>query len=145
VKNVEVKKMNSTKAEEIFGFEVFDKVLLDAPCTGLGQRPRLSYARVNIKQTAGYSRALLVSACRVLKVSGLLLYSTCSISDEGNFSLENDENIAWALQHLPLTLLEQPFYLGEKGLAGLTQTIPAMTDSGFFIALLRKTSTIEHL
>lgn len=83
ISSVEAVKIDATKAVERFGYEFFDKVLLDAPCTGLGQRPRLSFQETKIQETAVYQKAFLDVASKVLKVGGKLLYSTCTVSEEG--------------------------------------------------------------
>jgi 16S rRNA C967 or C1407 C5-methylase (RsmB/RsmF family) len=80
---VEAIKMDATRVVEFFKPETFDRVLLDAPCTGLGQRPRLNFQPAPIKETANYQRQLLAEACKVLKVGGRLVYSTCTVTDEG--------------------------------------------------------------
>ena len=133
--SVQLVKMDATKSVERFGREAFDKILLDAPCTALGQRPCLSPQQVNIEQAAEYQRKLLQTASELLKVGGKLVYSTCTTALQ-----ENQENIAWALEHLPLELLPQRIYLGcPSEPKGLTQVFePSGEFIGFFIALLVK-------
>ena len=63
--------------------ESFDRVLLDAPCSALGLRPRLLHTSISLKQlraTARYQRALLYNAVRLLKPGGYLVYCTCTIN-----------------------------------------------------------------
>ncbi len=67
----------------------FDRVLVDAPCSGLGtlrRNPDLkwrqspeSVAELTVKQAA-----ILESAARLLKVGGRLVYATCSLLEEEN-------------------------------------------------------------
>jgi len=75
--------MDSTQVYKFFGDCYFDKVLLDAPCSGLGQRPRLTLEQISLEKVAVYQKNLLIAASRVLKIGGELVYSTCSISEEG--------------------------------------------------------------
>jgi 16S rRNA (cytosine967-C5)-methyltransferase len=61
----------------------FDRILLDAPCTGLGalrRRPEARWRKVprDVAQLAGLQAALLDSALRALKPGGILAYVTCS-------------------------------------------------------------------
>ncbi|MGZ4596208.1 MAG: RsmB/NOP family class I SAM-dependent RNA methyltransferase [Actinomycetes bacterium] len=61
----------------------FDRVLLDAPCTGLGalrRRPESRWRRrpEDVAQLAGLQRALLDSAVRSVRPGGLVAYVTCS-------------------------------------------------------------------
>jgi hypothetical protein len=62
--------------------ESFDAVLLDAPCSALGLRPRLlmGWSLPQLEALAGYQRALMTSAVAVLKPGGTLVYCTCTIN-----------------------------------------------------------------
>jgi len=65
-----------------FAPESFSHVLLDAPCTALGVRPRLQQP-LNLQQlleAAAYQQKLLAAAVRLVAPGGYLVYSTCSIS-----------------------------------------------------------------
>lgn len=60
-----------------------DRVLLDAPCTGLGalrRRPEARWRRTpaDLAELGALQRALLAEAVRVLRPGGALLYATCS-------------------------------------------------------------------
>ena len=61
----------------------FDRILLDAPCTGLGalrRRPEARWRKVprDVAQLSGLQAALLTSALKALKPGGILAYVTCS-------------------------------------------------------------------
>ena len=61
----------------------FDRILLDAPCTGLGalrRRPEARWRKVprDVAQLSGLQTALLNSALKALKPGGILAYVTCS-------------------------------------------------------------------
>lgn len=132
--------MDSTQAYKFFGDNIFDKVLLDAPCSGLGQRPRLNFDHLDLTKISSYQRSLLISATRVLKVGGQLLYSTCSITEEGKFHTENQQNALWAIQNLPLQIIQQPFYIGDRtDPDNKSQLFSILQHSGFFISLFIKT------
>lgn len=78
-----------------FTGETFDKILLDAPCSGLGNRPILS-TKISPKLVASFpklQKKLLETAIKLLKVGGILVYSTCSVLEA-----ENELNVAWLLQ-----------------------------------------------
>ena len=73
--------------EELYGY--FDKVLLDAPCSGLGiirRKPDIKWSRQkeDIAQIAKEQKALLCAAANYVKPGGKLLYSTCTINREEN-------------------------------------------------------------
>jgi 16S rRNA C967 or C1407 C5-methylase (RsmB/RsmF family) len=65
-----------------FGPESFDAILLDAPCSALGLRPRLlhDWRLAQLHATAGLQRALLHSAVHLLRPGGVLVYCTCTIN-----------------------------------------------------------------
>jgi len=68
-----------------FADETFDRVLLDAPCTGLGVLRRRPDARWRIEQAdvaalADLQRALLVAAARTVRPGGRLVYSVCTFT-----------------------------------------------------------------
>uniref|UniRef100_A0A3Q3FP83 NOP2/Sun RNA methyltransferase 6 n=1 Tax=Labrus bergylta TaxID=56723 RepID=A0A3Q3FP83_9LABR len=96
--------------------ESFDRVLLDAPCSGLGQRPNMA-CTWSLKEICSYQplqRKLFHAAVRLLKRGGVLVYSTCTVT-----LAENEEQVAWALQTFPcLTLQPQEPHLGAEGMLG---------------------------
>lgn len=61
----------------------FDRVLLDAPCSGLGalrRRPESRWRRTpqDVTELVGLQRELLASALRLVRPGGVVLYATCS-------------------------------------------------------------------
>jgi methyltransferase NSUN6 len=92
---------DALKAENMFGEAAFDKVLLDAPCTGSGTRPRLSRSgarggefQSSLSHEVALQRRLLAVASRVVRPGGNVIYSVCSDSwDEG------EGIVAWAAAH----------------------------------------------
>merc|ERR1711915_628793 len=60
--------------------ESFDRILLDAPCSGLGQRPQF-YNKIKMKELRSFpkiQRKLFSAAVRLLRRGGVLVYSTCT-------------------------------------------------------------------
>ncbi|XP_015232936.1 PREDICTED: putative methyltransferase NSUN6 isoform X3 [Cyprinodon variegatus] len=96
--------------------ESFDRVLLDAPCSGLGQRPNMA-STWSLKEICSYpplQRKLFQAAVRLLKKGGVLVYSTCTVT-----LAENEEQVAWALKTFPcLTLQPQEPHIGAEGMPG---------------------------
>jgi 16S rRNA (cytosine967-C5)-methyltransferase len=71
-----------------------DRVLVDAPCTGLGtlrRNPDLKWrqSEAGLAQLVAKQSAILASAARLVKVGGRLVYATCSVLRE-----ENEELVA---------------------------------------------------
>lgn len=77
------------QATERFGEKVFDRILVDAPCSGLGvikRKPDIKYTKKeeDFAQLQSIQLALLSEAVRSLKDGGLLVYSTCTVDREEN-------------------------------------------------------------
>jgi len=73
----------------------FDRVLLDAPCSGLGVIRRNPEAKwrltpADFTRLATTQKAMLKNAARLLKPGGTMLYSTCSTTVEENESVVLD-------------------------------------------------------
>ena len=86
----------------------FDLIVLDAPCSGEGmfrkQAEAMDYWTPEYpRQCAALQREILEQALIMLKPGGTLVYSTCTWAPE-----ENEDIVAWLLEHYPLTLLEVP-------------------------------------
>ena len=68
-------------------------MLVDAPCSGLGtlrRNPDLKWrqSRESVDELSALQRAILASACRLLKPGGRLVYATCSVLRQ-----ENEETV----------------------------------------------------
>lgn len=73
----------------------FERVLVDAPCSGTGtlrHNPeiRLRISDEDIQDLSSRQRQLLVNASRIVKPGGRLVYSTCSVELEENEAVAND-------------------------------------------------------
>lgn len=115
--------------------EYFDKVLLDAPCTTLGNLAQsdeiANWWRVDkLKKLANSQSALLVSAIKALKVGGELVYSTCSIAPE-----ENELVLQKVLKKYPVEILEIPGRLKKLFEPGLTKYKDKKLDSNLHKAI----------
>ncbi len=80
---------------DIVTSERFDKILLDAPCSGLGvlsKKPDIRWKREieDILSLAKFQRRLLENAAKYLKPSGVIVYSTCTIEPEENMDVIKD-------------------------------------------------------
>ncbi len=86
-KNVQVMRCDARQLDEFFSF---DKILLDAPCTGSGtlisgnERTLRGFTPELLEKCARSQRALLDRGLTVLKRGGTLLYSTCSVLPQEN-------------------------------------------------------------
>ncbi len=125
--------------------DAFGRVILDAPCTGLGVLRRKVDARWtkragDLTVLAKLQRELLVAAWQALRPGGALIYSTCSVEPE-----ETVDQMNWALSRLeggsldfPLAALPAP-ELAELVDGGALSLVPGtMGMDGFFISRLVK-------
>ncbi len=96
---------------------LFDRILLDAPCSGnyVTDKSWFSKRSINdVETNAGEQRRLLAAAVRLLRVSGTLVYTTCSLEPE-----ENELNIQWLLDNNSVKLEE----IGGPGSSALTKVL----------------------
>ena len=89
IKNVELKAYDSTKLHEVYKEQTFNKILLDAPCSGLGVIRRKMDIKFNvtpesIDELVKLQSELLDEAYLLLKENGILVYSTCTINKKEN-------------------------------------------------------------
>ncbi len=84
----------------------FDRILADVPCSGLGRNDLLGeighrfQRRRSAAAMPGLQYRLLLAACRLLKVGGQLVYSTCSLTVD-----ENEAVVDQVLQRLPMRVV----------------------------------------
>lgn len=137
--------------------EYFDKILVDAPCSGEGmfrKEPEVigSWSPERVEFFAKQQREILSSAIGMLKPGGLLLYSTCTFSKK-----ENEGSISFALEQFPeMDLLEVKGYEGfskgvplwgngEERLSKCVRIWPHKMDgAGHFLALMKKSGEAER-
>ena len=91
-KNVITTCADAKKLASLFG-EVFDLVIVDAPCSGEGmfrkdENAQKEWSVENVMRCAERQHEILDEIKSVLKIGGLLLYSTCTFSLE-----ENEKNV----------------------------------------------------
>lgn len=120
---------------------LFDRVLLDAPCSGLGVLRRRAEARwrldpADIGQAAALQRELVASAVARLRPGGLLAYSVCTLTREETLDID-----AWAAATFPTLDAEPgpgpPWRAHGRG--ALLLPTAAGTD-GMYLLLLRMPS-----
>jgi 25S rRNA (cytosine2870-C5)-methyltransferase len=97
----------------------FDRVLLDAPCSGLGiisrdQSVKLQRTLKDVQRLAHLQKELLCAAVDACdpnsKTGGIIVYSTCSISTE-----ENEQVVQYILQKRHVRLIETGLEVGRPG------------------------------
>ena len=124
---------------------LFDAVLVDAPCSGLGtlrRNPELKwrFRPERLRELAQRQLQLLASVAPVVREGGLLLYSTCSTEPE-----ENESVVEEFLESHPEFRVRKPaFPAGIAGFLdkqGMFRSYPgARLWDGFFAALMVRSS-----
>lgn len=135
----------------------FDKILIDAPCSGLG----IIQKKIEVNQWWNLDRVnklhdlqvrLLVSAIKMLKVGGELVYSTCTLTPE-----ENELVIEKIIKNYPVKIVDIELPLKHRNgfteyngqtlhpdLSKAIRILPWEADSdGFFLVKLIKTEEID--
>ena len=118
-----------------------DRVLVDAPCSGLGVLRRKPDARwkkspEDVKTLPPLQRAILASAAETVKKGGILVYSTCTMEECENAAIVAD----FLRTHTDFVLEETGGFLPvQKTTEHMVQIMPE-TDGpdGFFIARMRR-------
>ncbi len=114
----------SRKDGQFFGENTpnfFDKILLDAPCTGEGtvrKDPKAleNWSQENIEGMARLQKQLIKSAFEALKPGGVMVYSTCTLARE-----ENEEVVEYLLEEFEGNAELVPFSLKPplRGVGGV--------------------------
>ncbi len=125
-------------ADQLEGF--FDRVLIDAPCSGEGMFRKeaaavTDWSQETVEMCARRQQGILLEAAKMLRPGGRLVYSTCTFAPE-----ENEEMIAWFLKEHPDFVPEsvQAPWFTSAG-PGMFRLWPhKLLGEGHFAAILRK-------
>ncbi|MBC2263284.1 16S rRNA (cytosine(967)-C(5))-methyltransferase RsmB [Listeria booriae] len=140
--NITTEVLDARKATEQFEAASFDRVLVDAPCSGFGvlrRKPDIKYSKTeaDVVNLARIQEAILAEVSTLLKENGILVYSTCTIDQQ-----ENRGVVEAFLQTHPEFQLERvqlPEKMQAYVKADYLELVPTDIGSdGFFIASFRK-------
>ena len=122
----------------------FDKIILDAPCSGSGmfrkdEKMKLDWSMQKVYANANIQSSLISMCAKMLKKGGKLIYSTCS------YSYEEDEEIIinFLNNHNDFHLIDinqnNPLFYQSNDLIGSIHLFPYLyPGEGHFICLLQK-------
>lgn len=124
----------------------FDRVLVDAPCSGLGtlrRNPDLKWRQTpdDIVELTAKQKAILERAAKLVKSGGKLVYATCSLLQE-----ENEQIVeAFVSAHLEFKLANVADILAQQQISldtgSYLKLLPHIHNTdGFFAAVLERTS-----
>ena len=147
--NVTIMRQDARRLDEFFSF---DRVLLDAPCSGSGtlntNDPKLNkrFSEALVKDSCKKQSALLSKALEIVKPGGVVLYSTCSV-----LKRENEEIVRNALAHAnskgrrytidsidAATLEKQGVPLLPNTIEGAITVCPTNLYEGFFMCRIMR-------
>ncbi len=132
-----------TDARRLDDFFSFDRILLDAPCSGSGtlrvSDPKMPkrFTQTLVDKSSKAQRALLKKALTLLKPGGTLVYSTCSV-----LAKENEEALNDALKAARGSYKVKPIQLSDadnlpslsSSIEGCLTLCPTDLYEGFFVA-----------
>ena len=145
-RNVTVMRCDARKLDDFFSF---DRILLDAPCSGSGtlvagsEKAARRFTRKLVDKSVKSQRALIQKALSLLRVGGTLVYSTCSVLE-----CENEDIVRFGLERTQRgkSFQIQPFAIENADslpmlpttLEGTLALYPTRYYEGFFIAKITR-------
>lgn len=141
-----ITKIDGTLISKLYEPESFDRIILDAPCSGegviLGDDPTMleAWSPAKVKRLQQLQIKLLKEAWKLLKPDGRLVYATCTLNKN-----ENERVIKKAL-HINISPSEITLSPNELAILAPGQArriLPSSHSIGFFYAVLDKSLVDE--
>lgn len=128
--NIKAEQLDARKLAERYEPETFDRILVDAPCSGLGVmrgKPDIKYNKneEDIERLSEIQKDILSTVAPLLKPGGMLVYSTCTV-DPG----ENEEVVREFLRKNNNYHIDERFY---EELPTELKSSPGITQYGLQI------------
>lgn len=134
--------LDARQVDQQFADNSFDRILVDAPCSGLGllrRKPEVRYEK-HLADSYALQKvqlAILDAVASKLKVGGRLVYGTCTV-----LTIENDDVVAAFIARHPEYRLVPTYVDKDRSLTdkqGLVHILPDQYQTdGFFIATLER-------
>ena len=129
--------------------EDFDKVLLDAPCSGEGRfvatkvQTYRGWSEKTVNDLVKLQKKLFESAYKALKHGGVMVYSTCTIN-----RYENEKLLDWALENFDIQIKNVGLEIKDvipgdntginKDVTKAIKILPSKSMEGYFVSLIYK-------
>jgi predicted RNA-binding protein (TIGR00451 family) len=146
IKSIKIIHGNSCKLQTLLPSVEADRILIDPPCSALGVRPKLYeiWQVEELEALSSYQRQFIKEANILLKSGGVIVYSTCTLTQE-----ENELNMKSVYTELGLEIMSHEPFEGVSGelikdfpqneTEKLQRFYPDIHDTpGFFIGKLQK-------
>ena len=135
VKSANIMVEDARKLSDYFSF---DKILLDAPCSGSGTENIFdkNFSKELVERSVKFQEELLSKALKILKPGGEMVYSTCSILKQENEKVLERVLSKGNAQIEPITV--QDIEILPSKIAGTITVCPTENYEGFFIAKIKK-------
>lgn len=131
---------DARKLTDIFPPQSFNRVLVDAPCSGFGvirRKPEIKYNKkpTDLDEIIVLQKEIIDEAVKLVKPNGTLVYSTCTLNKK-----ENEKMVEYILSKYPTFKLDkEPFEKLSLNSEGFIQLIDQIDDADiFFIACFKK-------
>lgn len=131
----------------------FDSIVIDAPCSGSGLFRRdpgaiEEWSEQNVQHCSQRQQRIISDVLPALKKNGILIYSTCSYSQQENEDILDWMVIEWALESVRLEVPPEwnitETNSAKQGAFGYRFWPDKIKGEGFFMACLRKTDGDEN-
>ena len=135
VKSANIMVEDARKLSDYFSF---DKILLDAPCSGSGTENIFdkNFSKELVERSVKFQEELLSKALKILKPGGEMVYSTCSILKQENEKVLERVLSKGNAQIEPITV--QDIEVLPSKIAGTITVCPTENYEGFFVAKIKK-------
>lgn len=148
--NVVVTNEDPAKLQSLYP-EYFDKILIDAPCSGEGMFRKdnkliKAWEKNGPEFYGAIQREIILKGADMLKPGGVMMYSTCTFS-----KYEDEGTIQYLLENRPeMSVIPASDYEGfSHGFDGLSDCIRIfphkMPGEGHFLALLKKSENADEI
>lgn len=143
IESIRLSSGDSRQLDSIYEPASFDRILVDAPCSGLGvirRKPEIKYNKTerDLENLTKIQEELLDTAYNLVKKDGIIVYSTCTVEYSENAGVVHK----FLEKHPDMTTVPLDSFVGNESLAikdNMLQVLPQHFGSdGFFVTAFRK-------